>query len=206
MALNFELNKLDNKSDNYYIFIDFSNITIGFYNHIINNYKKYKIVNPKINYDVLLSIIEKDKNVKRRVLIGSQKNTKKNRNDKNNKKIFDKYGYEVYMLERVNNKEKGVDEILHGKIMETILYTDIPGCIVICSGDGKTSDYTENSFYKLCIKALKIGWKVIIISWKKQISKNYILGPELYNLLKNDDIKNNYNILYLDNYVEKIID
>ncbi len=25
------------------------------------------------------------------------------------------------MLERINNKEKGVDELLHGKIMETIL-------------------------------------------------------------------------------------
>lgn len=205
MVLNFELN---NEIDNYYIFIDFSNITIGFYNHITTNYKKYNICKPKINYDVLISVIEKNKNVKKRVLIGSQKNIKqhqkKNKNDKI-KKIFDKYGYEVHMLERNNNKEKCVDEILHGKIMETILYTDIPGCIVLCSGDGKSSDYTENSFYKLCIKALKIGWKVMIISWKKQISKNYILGPELCNLLKDNEIKNNYNILYLDNYVEKII-
>lgn len=109
------------------------------------------------------------------------------------------------MLERINNKEKGVDELLHGKIMETILYTDIPGYIVICSGDGKNSDYTENSFYKICIKALELGWKVKIISWRKQISKNYILGIELNNLLKNNNIKNNYKIFYLDNYIDKII-
>lgn len=203
MAVNFELNKLDNKSDDYYVFIDFSNITIGFYNNIMNNHKKYKIANPKINYEVLFSIIEKDKNIKKKFLIGSQKS--KNENRKNNKKILYKYGYEVYMLERINNKEKGVDELLHGKIMETILYTEIPGNIVIATGDGKSSDYTENSFYKLCIKALKNGWKVMIISWKKQISKNYILGPELCNLLKDNNIKNNYSILYLDNYIEKII-
>lgn len=187
--------------DDYYIFIDFSNITIGFYNHIINNYKKYNIVNPEINYDVLFSIIENNKNIKKRILIGS-KNTKK---DKNKENIFNKYGYEVFMIERINNKEKGVDELLHGKIMETILYNDIPGYIIICSGDGKSSDYTENSFYKLCIKALKIGWKVTIISWRKQINKNYILGSELNNLLKDDNIKNNYNILYLDKYIDKLI-
>ncbi len=53
------------KVDDYYIFIDFSNITIGFYNYIINNYKKYNIVNSEINYDELFSIIEKDKTIKK---------------------------------------------------------------------------------------------------------------------------------------------
>jgi hypothetical protein len=156
-----------------------------------------------MNYNNLFKILEKEKNIKKKIIIGS-KNTKKNKKDKKYKKIFNELGYDVQLLERVNNKEQGVDELLHNKIMETLLF-ERPGIIIIGSGDGKCTEYTDNSFYKICIEALKRGWEVIIVSWKYQLNKNYIIGTEICNLLKNFDIKNNFKILYLDKYIEKLI-
>ena len=192
--------------DDSYIFIDFSNIYIGFYNHIINNYKKYRICNPRMDYNILLSIIEKDKEFKKKVLVGSKslKNTKKNKNEEKEKKIFDNLGYEIYMLERINNKEQGVDDLLHEKLIKTISYKE-SGHIIIGSGDGQNGNYTDNSFYNICIEALEKGWYVTIVSWKKQLSKKYIFGYELHNLLNDVDMKNKFNILYLDNYVDILI-
>jgi hypothetical protein len=199
----------EDEKDNTYVFIDFSNIYIGFYNYIINNHKIYNICNPEMNYNMLFSIIEKDKNIKKKVLISSKskntKNVKKYKKLEKEKNIFNKLGYEVYVLERINNKEKGVDELLHNKIMESLLYSNTPGSIVIASGDGKPSDYGDNSFYKICVQALKTGWNVTIISWKYQLNKNYIIGDELCNILKNDNIKNKFNIVYLEKYIEMLI-
>ena len=183
--------------DESYIFIDISNVYIGFYNNVT---RKYKICNPNMDYDALFKILEKEKNIKKKVLIGS-KNTKKYKKEKRQKNMF--VGYEVHLLERIN-KEHGVDELLHEKIMET-LSSEKPGTIMIASGDGKVSETTENSFYKICILALEKKWKVIIVSWKNQLSKNYILGPELYCLFKDVNIKNNFEILYLDDYLEELI-
>lgn len=189
---------LNNEMNNSYIFIDLSNIYIGFYNYIMYNNKKYNICNPKMDYNVLFSILEKDKKVERRILVGS-KNKKIE-----NKKILKKKDYELFLLERVNNKENGVDDLLHEKITNTLLLEN-PGYIIIATGDGKKGDYTNNSFYNICIEALKLGWYVTIVSWKKQISKQYTLGEELYSLLKDFNIKDKFNILYLDNYVENLI-
>lgn len=189
---------LNNEMNNSYIFIDLSNIYIGFYNYIMYNNKKYNICNPKMDYNMLFSILEKDKKVEKRILVGS----------KNNKiekiKTLKKIDYELFLLERINNKENGVDDLLHEKITNTLLL-ESPGYIIIATGDGKKGDYTNNSFYNICIEALTLGWYVTIVSWKKQISKRYTLGEELYDLLKDVNMKDKFNILYLDNYVEKLI-
>lgn len=189
---------LNNEMNNSYIFIDLSNIYIGFYNYIMYNNKKYNICNPKMDYNMLFSILEKDKKVEKRILVGSK--NKKMEKIKTLKKI----DYELFLLERVNNKENGVDDLLHEKIINTLLL-ESPGYIIIATGDGKKGDYTNNSFYNICIEALKLGWYVTIVSWKKQISKRYTLGEELYSLLKDFNIKDKFNILYLDNYVENLI-
>lgn len=189
---------LNNEINNSYIFIDLSNIYIGFYNYIMYNNKKYNICNPKMDYNMLFSILEKDKKVEKRILVGSK--NKKMEKIKTLKKI----DYELFLLERINNKENGVDDLLHEKITNTLLL-ERPGYIIIATGDGKKGDYTNNSFYNICIEALTLGWYVTIVSWKRQISKRYTLGEELYSLLKDVNIKDKFNILYLDNYVEKLI-
>lgn len=190
------------KSDSY-IFIDYSNIYIGFYNYIMYNHKKYNICNPKMDYNKLFSIIENDKKFKKKILVGS-KSSKKTKNNIKEKKIFKQLGYEIIFLERINNKEEGVDDILHENILN-ILSIEKPGTIIIATGDGKKGDYTDNSFYNICVNALNKGWNIKIISWKNQISKKYIIGSELCNILKDDNIRNKFDILYLDKYVEMLI-
>ena len=78
------------KEEDSYIFVDFSNIYIGFYNHITNNYKKYRICNPRMDYNMLFSIMEKNKEFKKKVLVGSKslKNTKKNKKEEKDKKYL----------------------------------------------------------------------------------------------------------------------
>lgn len=90
-------NNLNDKKNIYpkketYIFVDISNIYVGFYNYIIHNYKKYKICNPKIDYNTLFKIIEKERNIKKKIIIGSE-NTKKYRKEKTYKKIFEELGF-----------------------------------------------------------------------------------------------------------------
>ena len=82
---------LNNEMNNSYIFIDLSNIYIGFYNYIMYNNKKYNICNPKMDYNVLFSILEKDKKVERRILVGSK--NKKIENKKILKKKIMNYFY-----------------------------------------------------------------------------------------------------------------
>lgn len=198
-----KLNKED-KKNNTYIFIDISNIYIGFYNYVEN---KYNLLNPKINYKSLLNLLENKRNIKKRVLIGSCKILKKTKNNKYENKlheIFKQNNYTTYILER-NSKEKGVDELLHNNIMETLLFTKEIGTLVIATGDGKSSDYTKISFYYLVLKALEIGWNVEIITWKYQMSKLYIHGVELNNLLKNKEIQKRYNIIILEKYINELI-
>lgn len=200
------MNKLENKKDNTYIFIDISNIYIGFYKYVEN---RYKLLNPRINCKSLLNLLENKRNIQKRVLVGSCKKNilKKTRNNNyENKlhKIFKKNDYNTYILER-HEKEKGVDELLHNNIMETLLFSNEVGTIVIATGDGKSSDFTDNSFYNLVLKALEIGWSIEIITWKYQMNKNYQYGHELNALLKNKEIKKRYNIIYLEKYVNELI-
>lgn len=188
---------MGNNNDSY-IFVDLSNIYIGFYNYIMYNNRKYNICNPRMDYNMLFSILEKDKKAEKTILVGSK--------DKKMEKIkkIKKTNYELFLFERINKKEKGVDDFLHEKITNTLLLVK-PSYIIIATGDGKEGDYTNNSFYNICLEALSIGWYVTIVSWRKQLSKKYILGEELNNLLRDSDIKNKFNILYLDNYIEKLI-
>lgn len=89
--------------------------------------------------------------------------------------------------------------------METLLFSNEVGTIVIATGYGKSSDFTDNSFYNLVLKALEIGWSIEIITWKYQMNKNYQYGHELNALLKNKEIKKRYNIIYLEKYVNELI-
>ena len=191
---------MDNKNSLTHIFIDFSNIYIGFINYTEN---KYKILNAKINCEKLLKIIEKDNNVEKRVLIGSEKANIKYKNyEKHIQKIFMKYGYIVTILKRYK-KEYGVDELLHEKIEET-LNSELPGTIIIGSGDGKVAN-DNNSFYNLTINALYKGWNVVIISWKYQLSRNYSNGEELYELLKDEEVKKRFTQISLEKYIDELI-
>ncbi|CAG8567487.1 12120_t:CDS:2 [Ambispora leptoticha] len=71
-------------------------------------------------------------------------------------------------------KEQCVDELLHLKILESLLDYSAPTTLVLASGDGKDSEYFQGGFHKCVVRALERGWKVEVISWQRQLSHNFL--------------------------------
>ncbi|CAG8503789.1 1948_t:CDS:1, partial [Dentiscutata heterogama] len=150
---------------------------------------------PMLEYDSLFTILERGRNVARRVLVASSPLYQP----------LDKAaqtGYEVSVLKRVKRsifdddvntqqidhtvsgfqqpphfemeKEQCVDELLHLKILESLLDYHAPATLVLASGDGKDAEYFQGGFHKCIIKALERGWKVEVVSWQRQLSQNFL--------------------------------
>ncbi|KAM3072053.1 hypothetical protein ACMFMG_008514 [Clarireedia jacksonii] len=68
--------------------------------------------------------------------------------------------------------EQGVDEILHMKLLESLVDTHKPATIVLASGDGAEAEYS-GGFFKNVERALLKGWKVEIVAWKNALSFEY---------------------------------
>lgn len=68
--------------------------------------------------------------------------------------------------------EQGVDEILHLKMLESIVDTDSPSTMVLATGDAAQAEYSPG-FMAMVERALKKGWKVELVSWSRNISGMY---------------------------------
>ncbi|MCJ1311011.1 hypothetical protein MMC25_004681 [Agyrium rufum] len=68
--------------------------------------------------------------------------------------------------------EQGVDELIHMKILESIVDADQPGTIVLATGDAAEAEYS-GGFLHMVERALGKGWKVEIVSFKKNTSGLY---------------------------------
>ena len=71
-------------------------------------------------------------------------------------------------------REQAVDEMLHLKMMETIIDYPVPGVMVLASGDGGDSEFGGGGFYAVVKRALERGWQVEIVSWEDQLSSAYV--------------------------------
>ncbi|MBM3325753.1 MAG: NYN domain-containing protein [Calditrichaeota bacterium] len=93
-------------------------------------------------------------------------------------------GFKTTLLRRVENgsgrlREQLVDEILHLRIVNTILDRTESETIILLSGDGRLSP-TGMSFPVQLRRALTRGWKVEIYSWEAS------LNTTQYNILLKD--------------------
>lgn len=95
--------------------------------------------------------------------------------------------------------EQGVDEILHLKILESIVDTDEPGTMVLATGDAAQAEYSDG-FMRMAERALKKGWTVELVSWSKNISALYT--KRAWTEAWGDRFK----IIYLDDYAEELLD
>lgn len=95
--------------------------------------------------------------------------------------------------------EQGVDEILHLKILESIVDCDVPTTIVLATGDAAEAEYSQG-FMKMVERALVKGWKVELMSWRKNVSMAYRRGGFTRKW------KDAFRIIELDEYVEDLID
>ena len=94
--------------------------------------------------------------------------------------------------------EQAVDEILHLKILESVVYAETPSTIVLATGDAAEAEYSQG-FLKMVERALGKGWKVELCSFRKNISGAY--------RKKHFRAKwaSQFKIIEMDDFVEELI-
>jgi len=68
--------------------------------------------------------------------------------------------------------EQAVDEILHLKILESVVDAKEPSTIVLATGDAAEAEYS-GGFLKMVERALEKGWKVELVSFRHNTSGAY---------------------------------
>lgn len=95
--------------------------------------------------------------------------------------------------------EQGVDEILHLKMLESILDTDEPSTIVLATGDAAVAEYSDG-FMRMVERALQRGWNVELVSFSQVTSYAY----------RKKEFRAKWGarfcIIELDPYVEELFD
>ncbi|KAI9932761.1 hypothetical protein ASPWEDRAFT_33695 [Aspergillus wentii DTO 134E9] len=95
--------------------------------------------------------------------------------------------------------EQGVDEILHLKILESLLDTDEPATIVLATGDAAEAEYS-GGFMKMVERALQRGWNVELVSFTQVTSYAY----------RKKEFRtkwgNRFKMIALDEYIEELLD
>ncbi|KAL8674501.1 MAG: hypothetical protein Q9168_001093 [Polycauliona sp. 1 TL-2023] len=94
--------------------------------------------------------------------------------------------------------EQAVDEILHLKILESVVDAKQPSTIVLATGDAAEAEYSQG-FLRMVERALEKGWKVELVSFRKNTSGMY----------KRKEFrtrwKNKFRIVELDDFVEELL-
>ncbi|CAG8582316.1 4097_t:CDS:10 [Diversispora eburnea] len=169
--------------DPIHIFVDNSNILAGFMAYCRQQQNLRRTQNPRtilgkrsnkkpmLEYEALFTILERGRNVARRVLVASSPLYQQL--DKAEEAVSTQFEME---------KEQCVDELLHLKILESLLDYKAPATLVLASGDGKDAEYFQGGFHKCIIKALERGWKVEVISWQQE-PLVFLLVKEMWSCL-----------------------
>ncbi|KAB8234059.1 NYN domain-containing protein [Aspergillus alliaceus] len=95
--------------------------------------------------------------------------------------------------------EQGVDEILHLKILESLLDTDEPATIVLATGDAAEAEFS-GGFMKMVERALRRGWTVELVSFSQVTSFAY-RKKEFRSKWGNQ-----FKMIALDGYIEELLD
>ncbi|KAL3446599.1 hypothetical protein BJX65DRAFT_296187 [Aspergillus insuetus] len=195
--------KTDISSRPIHVFIDMSNIMVGF--HDTMKISRNIPVNTRIRriplaFQNFSLILERGRPTAKRVLVGSDRYAAINESEK--------IGYEANILDRVHKVktltprqlkfrknpraalhngghssetndvpeqrwvEQAVDEILHLKILESLVDVDEPATIVLATGDAAEAEFS-GGFLKMAERALQRGWKVELVSFSQVTSYSY---------------------------------
>lgn len=95
--------------------------------------------------------------------------------------------------------EQGVDEILHLKMMESILDAEKPSTMVLATGDANCGEYSSG-FIAMVERALRKGWKVELTSWSKNTSSMY--KHQAWTAAWGE----RFRIIELDDYAEELLE
>jgi len=94
--------------------------------------------------------------------------------------------------------EQAVDEILHLKILESVVDAKEPSTIVLATGDAAEAEYSQG-FLKMVERAMAKGWKAELCSFRRNISGAY----------RKKDFRgrwgNQFTIIEMDDFVEELL-
>ncbi|KAK2777912.1 hypothetical protein FQN52_002956 [Onygenales sp. PD_12] len=224
-----------------HVFVDMSNISIGFHDciKIARNVPiSVRVPRVPLSFHNFSLILERGRPTNKRVLVGSDRFAAIDE--------AEQIGYEINILERVhkakdftprkkkfaggngndrangmgNNAhaqghssgsetntgvgperwvEQAVDEILHLKILESLVDTEVPSTIVLATGDAAEAEYSDG-FLKMVERALQKGWAVELVSFSSTTSRAY----------RRKEFRSQwgaqFRIIHLDEYVEHLLD
>jgi hypothetical protein len=94
--------------------------------------------------------------------------------------------------------EQGVDEILHMKLLESLVDSNKPSTIVLATGDAAEAEFS-GGFLKNAERAMSKGWKVELVGWKNTISSDYTSRKFLSKW------KGLFNVIMLDDFSEELL-
>ncbi|KAJ5353188.1 hypothetical protein N7452_002162 [Penicillium brevicompactum] len=222
--------KKDVSSQPIHIFVDMSNIMIGFHDSVKASRsiaQQTRIRRVHMSFANLSLIMERGRQTAKRVLVGSDRLPSIDE--------AETLGYETNILDRVQkvkhitprrNKirkypasdscgisggpetvaasgerwvEQGVDEILHLKILESLVDTDEPATIVLATGDAAVAEFS-GGFMKMVERALQRGWIVELVSFAQGTS--YAYRKKEFRAQWGD----RFHIIELDPYVEELFE
>ena len=211
-----------------HVFVDCSNIIIGFYDEVKlwRRLSAQALAKKKpFSFHSLALVMERGRPVAKRVLVGSSDGGRLPEYIKE----AERCGYEVSVLKRVEKAkarhqrgsssygtsgqssgsetlsagntrvtEQGVDEILHMKMLESIVDYE-PSTMVLATGDAAEAEYS-GGFLVMVERALTRGWKVELVAWTKSMSKAWV--SEEFTQRWRD----RFRLVELDDYGEELFE
>lgn len=99
----------------------------------------------------------------------------------------------------LRHREQGVDEILHMKMLQSIIDAPRPGTMVLATGDAAEAEFSDG-FLSNVERALKQGWNVELIGWNNNISAAW------HNKAFEDKwATGQFRVLELDEFAEELL-
>ncbi|RMJ26714.1 hypothetical protein PHISP_02421 [Aspergillus sp. HF37] len=212
-----------------HVFVDISNIMVGFHDSMKVSRGipiSTRIPRLPLSFENFSLILERGRRAKKRVLVGSDRFQEIDAAEKigYEANILDRVQKGRYLAQRqlrprkgqrsgataagcpaANDAnrarwvEQGVDEILHLKILESLVDTDEPTTIVLATGDAAEAEYSEG-FMKMVKRALKRGWTVELVSFSQTTSSEY--RKEKFR----EEWGDRFKMVELDEYMEELLD
>lgn len=213
-------------SSTLHVFVDLSNIVIGFYDLMKKSrgFKVQKRVKMPFSFKNFDTILTRGRKVEKRVVAGSVGDHSYKRPDYMNEAA--ELDYEMCILTRVakpfstdagkkskkygrrsegsgdgfgSRSEQCVDELLHLKILQSALDVSNPGTMVLATGDAACAEYSDG-FKKNTERALAMGWKIELYGWRDNIARDW-RDPEFTSKWGS-----RFRIIELDDFCEELLD
>lgn len=183
-----------------HLFVDSSNIYLGFQDLLrqrrANSQQGHLNYRPNMDIHILDTILERGRSCQVKALVGSAPLLQSWEDAKTRR-------YEVSILERVatsetsSKREQGVDELLHLKMMESLLDSASPGIMVLATGDANVAQFSSG-FFNVVLRALSRGWHVEVWAFARSVNKLW-LDRQFRN-----EYRAAFSLFYLDDYLEEL--